>query len=180
MAVAAAVVAAAVAAGGAGGNRAMIRGYSGGKRNREANRDLKKRQKEERLRRNRELRARGIDPDLENPEEATAPLPEVKLEDVVIGVPSQPRREGFGPVKLFVGGLSPETTTADLRAAFAKFGELVDVAVINERGTNQSRGFGFVTYATSTAADAAMKDMNGVELDGRTVKVNRAEEPRFR
>jgi RNA recognition motif-containing protein len=170
------VVAAAAAA---GGDRAMMRGYSGGKRNREANRDLKKRQKEERLRRNRELRARGIDPDL-NAEDTTAPLPEVKLEDVVIGVPSQPRREGFGPVKLFVGGLSPDTTSADLRAAFAKFGELVDAAVINERATNQSRGFGFVTYATSTASDAAMKEMNGVELDGRTIKVNRAEEPRFR
>jgi len=175
-----AAAAAAVVAGAAGGSRAMMRGYSGGKRNREASRDLKKKQKEERLRRNRELRARGIDPDVADTAEAEAPLPEVKLEDVVIGVPSQPRREGFGPVKLFVGGLSPETTTADLRAAFAKFGELVDVAVINERGTNQSRGFGFVTFATSTASDAAIKEMNGVELDGRTIKVNRAEEPRFR
>jgi hypothetical protein len=179
-AVAAAVAAAAAAAAGVGGNRAMMRGYSGGKRNREANRDLKKRQKEERLRRNRELRARGIDPDLANEADATAPLPEVKLEDVVIGVPSQPRREGFGPVKLFVGSLSPDTTSADLRAAFAKFGELVDVAVITERGSNQSRGFGFVTFATSTAADTATKEMNGVELDGRNIKVNRAEEPRFR
>ncbi len=42
----------------------MSRFFSGGKRNREASRDLKKRQKEERLRRNRELRARGIDPDM--------------------------------------------------------------------------------------------------------------------
>jgi hypothetical protein len=157
----------------------MNRGYSGGKRNREAARDLRKRQKEERLRRNRELRARGIDPDLGEAETA-APLPEVKLEDVVIGVASQPRREGFGPVKLFVGGLSAETTTTDLRASFAKFGELVDVAVINERGTNRSRGFGFVTYATSTAADSAIAEMNGVELDGRTIKVNRAEAPRSR
>jgi RNA recognition motif-containing protein len=156
------------------------RGFTGGKRNREASRDLKKKQKEERLRRNRALRASGIDPDLDNIAEAEAPLPEVKLEDVVIGVPSQPRSEGFGPVKLFVGGLSAETTAADLRAAFAKFGELVDVAVITERGTNQSRGFGFVTYATSIAADTAVKEMNGVELDGRTIKVNRAEEPRFR
>jgi hypothetical protein len=172
-----AAVAGAVAA---GGSRAVNRGYSGGKRNREASRDLRKKQKEQRLQRNRELRARGIDPDMSDTVEAAAPLPEVKLEDVVIGVPSRPRREGFGPVKLFVGGLSAETTSADLRAAFAKFGELVDVAVINERGTNQSRGFGFVTYATSTAADSATKEMNGVELDGRTIKVNRAEEPRFR
>jgi hypothetical protein len=158
----------------------MNRGFSGGKRNREANRDLKKKEKEERLRRNRELRARGLDPDLNEMAEPVAPLPEVKLEDIVIGVPSQPRREDFGPVKLFVGGLSSETTSADLRAAFGKLGELVDAAVVVERGSNQSRGFGFVTYATSAAADAAIKQMNGAELDGRTLRVNRAEEPRTR
>ena len=180
MAAAAVVVAAAAVAGAAAGSRLMQRGYSGGKRNREVARDLKKKDKEQRLRRNRELRARGVDPDLPDTVEATAPLPEVKLEDVVIGVPSRPRSEGFGPVKLFVGGLSAETTAGDLRAAFSKHGELVDVAVITERGTNRSRGFGFVTFATSTAADAAIKEMNGVELDGRTLKVNRAEEPRFR
>ena len=45
----------------------MSRAFSGGKRNREASRDLKKRQKEERLRRNRDLRARGIDPDMMDP-----------------------------------------------------------------------------------------------------------------
>jgi len=177
---AAAAAAVAAVAGAAAGSRAMNRNFSGGKRNREANRDQKKKEKEQRLRRNRELRARGIDPDLGDTADAPAPLPEVKLEDIVIGVPSRPRREGFGPVKLFVGGLAPTTETNDLRAAFAKFGELVDVAVINERGTSQSRGFGFVTFATSTAADAATKEMNGAELDGRTIKVNRAEEPRFR
>jgi RNA recognition motif-containing protein len=158
----------------------MTRAYSGGKRNREASRDLKKRQKEERLRRNRELRARGFDPDVAGMAEPPPPLPEVKLEDIVIGVPSQPRREGFGPVKLFVGGLSQDTTAADLRHAFAKFGELVDAVVINERATNQSRGFGFVTFASSIAAQTAIQEMNGTELDGRTLKVNRAEEPRFR
>jgi hypothetical protein len=158
----------------------MNRGYSGGKRSREANRDAKKKQKEERLRHNRELRARGIDPDVSDMAEPAAPLPEVKLEDIVIGVASQPRRQDFGPVKLFVGGLSAETTTADLRAAFAKFGELVDVAVVTDRASHQSRGFGFVSYATSTAADSAAKAMNGAELDGRTLKVNRAEESRNR
>lgn len=170
----------AVGAAGADGSHAVNRQYSGGKRNREAARDLRKKEKEQRLRRNRELRARGIDPDIGDAAEAAAPLPEVKLEDVVIGVPSRPRREGFGPVKLFVGSLSMDTTTADLRTAFAKFGELVDVAVISERATNQSRGFGFVTYASSAAAETAIKEMNGAELDGRTIKVNRAEEPRFR
>jgi|SRR5450432_475882 RNA recognition motif. (a.k.a. RRM, RBD, or RNP domain) len=154
----------------------MNRGYSGGKRSREANRDLKKREKEDRLRRNRELRARGIevtdDPlDLEN----AAPLPEVKLEDVVIGVASRPRRGDFGPTKLFIGGLSSDTTTKEIQTAFAPFGEIVDAIVIADRSTGQSRGFGFVTYQSSAAADAAIKQMNGAELDGRTLKVNRAE-----
>jgi hypothetical protein len=158
----------------------MNRGFTGGKRNREATRDLRKKEKEHRLKRNRELRARGLDPDVSGMEEPAAPLPEVKLEDIVIGVPSRPRTEDFGPVKLFVGGLSLETTAADLRAAFAKFGELVDVAVISDRATRKSRGFGFVSFATVAAADAATKEMNGAELDGRTLKVNRAEEPRFR
>ncbi|HEX4405672.1 MAG TPA: hypothetical protein VH560_12630 [Polyangia bacterium] len=156
----------------------MNRGYSGGKRNREASRDLKKREKEDRLRRNRELRARGIDPDMQDaPVDGaeSAPLPEVKLEDVVIGVASRPRRGDFGPTKLFVGGLSSDTTTEDLRASFAKFGEIIDVIVIADRATSQSRGFGFVTYSSSTVAETAIKEMNGVELDGRTLKVNRAE-----
>lgn len=174
MAAAVVAAAAAVAAAAGAGSPAMNRGFSGGKRNREASRDLKKKEKEERLRRNRELRARGLDPDMI--EAAEAPLPEVKLEDIVIGVPSRPRREDFGPVKLFVGGLSQDTTTADLRAAFQPLGELVDVAVVTERSTNQSRGFGFVTFASSTAADAAIKQMNGTELDGRTLRVNRAED----
>jgi hypothetical protein len=154
------------------------RGYTGGKRNREASRDLKKKEKEERLRRNRELRARGIDPDVQDGLDAEAgptALPEVKLEDVVIGVAPQPRRLDFGPVKLFVGGLGSDITTEDLRNAFRKFGDIVDVAVIADRATNQSRGFGFVTFQTSTAAEAAIKEMNGFQLDGRALKVNRAE-----
>jgi hypothetical protein len=156
----------------------MSRAFSGGKRNREAVRDLRKKEKEQRLRRNRELRALGIDPDLRDLAEPAAPLPEVKLEDIVIGVRSQPRSEAFGPVKIFVGGLSAETTTGELRAAFEKLGRVVDAAVVLERATSRSRGFGFVSYETSTEADAAIKQMNGAELDGRTLRVNRAEELR--
>jgi RNA recognition motif-containing protein len=155
----------------------MSRAFSGGKRNREAARDLKKRQKEERLRRNRDLRARGIDPDVMDapagPEGSS--LPEVKLEDVVIGVASHSRRADFGPTKLFVGGLSSMTTAADLRSFFSKFGEVVDAVVVPNRSTGQSRGFGFVSYQSATAADEAIKGTNGVELDGHPIKVNRAE-----
>ncbi|HEY7371831.1 MAG TPA: RNA-binding protein [Polyangia bacterium] len=153
----------------------MSRAFSGGKRNREASRDLKKRQKEDRLRRNRDLRARGLDPDLVDPANAPAPLPEVKLEDVVISVPSQSRRADFGPIKLFVGGLSTDTTAADLRRWFAPFGDVADAIVVTDRGTGRSRGFGFVSYRSPAAAEAATKGLDGVEVDGQTLKVNRAE-----
>jgi hypothetical protein len=155
----------------------MNRAFSGGKRNREAARDLKKRQKEDRLRRNRELRAQGIDPDMMDASAAPEgePLPEVKLEDVVIGVAPQARRVDFGPTKLFVGGLGPSTTEADLRAFFSKFGQVVDAVVIPNRSTGESRGFGFVSYPTSALAEEAIKGASGAELDGHILKVNKAE-----
>ncbi|HVR61713.1 MAG TPA: hypothetical protein VMU50_07420 [Polyangia bacterium] len=155
----------------------MSRAFSGGKRNREVNRDLKKKQKEERLRRNRELRARGIDPDLSESSvgPALTALPEVKLEDVVISVARQPRRGDFGPTKLFIGGLGSMTTAAELRAFFSRFGELVDAMVVVNRSTGQSRGFGFISYRSSTEADQAIAGANGAELDGHPIRVNHAE-----
>jgi cold-inducible RNA-binding protein len=154
----------------------MSRAFSGGKRNREAARDLKKRQKADRLRHNRELRASGIDPDLNAsaPPEGAA-LPEVKLEDVVMSVAPRPRQGDFGPTKLFVGGLAPRTTAADLRAHFAQFGEVVDAVVVVNRSTGYSRGFGFVSYRSSAQADEATKATNGVDVDGQLLRVNRAE-----
>ena len=153
------------------------RGFTGGKRSREAARDLKKRQKAERLRRNRDLRSRGIDPDLMNasgPPEGAA-LPEVKLEDVVISVAPRPRQDDFGPTKLFVGGLAATTTAGDLRALFSPFGELVEAVVVMNRSTGRSRGFGFVSYRSAAAADDAIKGTNGADMDGQQLRVNRAE-----
>jgi hypothetical protein len=155
----------------------MSRYFSGGKRNREAARDLKKREKEARLRRNRDLRAQGIDPDVMDAPAAPGGggLPEVKLEDVVIGVAPRSRRVDFGPTKLFVGGLGANTTVGDLRTFFSRFGELVEVIIVPNRSTGQSRGFGYVSYQSATAADEAIKSMNGIELDGHPIRVNRAD-----
>lgn len=155
----------------------MNRGYAGGKRQREAERDRKKKEKQERLRRNRELRSQGIDPDVEGSElpAESESQPEVKLEDVVIGVAPRPRREVLGPTKLFVGGLSHHTSTEDLRTAFSRFGTITDAVVIADRATGRSRGFGFVTYEQPAEAAEAAKQMNGAELDGRILKVNPAE-----
>lgn len=78
--------------------------------------------------------------------------------------------------RLYVGNLSFNATNDTVRAAFAPFGEITDVHVVNDRETGQSRGFGFVTMGTGDAAKKAIADMNGALLDGRPLKVNEAEE----
>jgi RNA recognition motif-containing protein len=78
--------------------------------------------------------------------------------------------------KLFVGGLSWSTRDDDLAGAFEKFGELVEVKIITDRESGRSRGFGFVTFADADAAQKAMEEMDGVDLDGRAIRVNEAHE----
>ena len=78
--------------------------------------------------------------------------------------------------KLFVGGLSYHTTDAVLLEGFERFGEVLEAKVITDRDTQRSRGFGFVTFADAQAADSAMAEMDGREFDGRTIKVNEAQE----
>jgi len=78
--------------------------------------------------------------------------------------------------KLFVGGLSWGTTDEGLHGAFSRFGEIAEATVITDRDTGRSRGFGFVTFANDESAVSAISEMNGAELDGRTIKVNEAED----
>jgi RNA recognition motif-containing protein len=80
--------------------------------------------------------------------------------------------------KLFVGGLSWDTNDAGLRGAFEPFGEVVEAKVITDRDTGRSRGFGFVTFADPEAARTAMQEMDGSSLDGRSLRVNEAEDRR--
>jgi len=79
-------------------------------------------------------------------------------------------------VKLFVGSLSWDTTDQTLRDAFTRFGEVVEAKVITERDSGRSRGFGFVTFADDDAGRKAISEMNGAELDGRTIRVDEASE----
>ncbi len=78
--------------------------------------------------------------------------------------------------RLYVGNLSFSATDQTLRDAFAAHGDVTDVHVVIDRMTGQSRGFGFVTMGSQNEANAAMEAMNGVDLDGRSLKVNEAEE----
>ena len=78
-------------------------------------------------------------------------------------------------MNIYTGNLSYNTTDADLREAFEAFGKVTSDTVISDRATGQSKGFGFVEMANNSEADAAIKALNGRDLNGRTIKVNQAE-----
>jgi RNA recognition motif-containing protein len=80
--------------------------------------------------------------------------------------------------KLFVGGLSWNTTDDGLRSGFERFGTVTDAKVIQDRETGKSRGFGFVTFESPEIAQSACDEMNGKDLDGRTIRVSVAEDRR--
>ena len=77
-------------------------------------------------------------------------------------------------VKLYVGNLAYTTTEDDLRTLFAQAGTIASVALIKDRDTGRSKGFGFVEMADGSATNAAITALNGKELDGRTLRVNMA------
>jgi peptidyl-prolyl isomerase E (cyclophilin E) len=75
---------------------------------------------------------------------------------------------------LYVGGLADNVGVAQLTAAFIPFGDLVDVQIPRDSKSEQHRGFGFVEYAERDDALAALDNMHGAELFGRTLKVSMA------
>jgi len=78
--------------------------------------------------------------------------------------------------KLYVGGLSFNTTEDGLKEEFAKFGTVESATVIRDRYTDRSRGFGFVEMASDSEAEEAIKGLNSTTLDGRQITVNYARE----
>jgi len=82
--------------------------------------------------------------------------------------------------KLYVGGLSYNTTEATLKDTFAAAGTVESATIIMDKMTNRSKGFGFVEMATDEEAQKAIEMFDGKEVDGRAVKVNEAKpmEPR--
>jgi RNA recognition motif-containing protein len=78
--------------------------------------------------------------------------------------------------RIYVGNLSYSISTPDLRNAFSGSGTVTDAKVMTDRETGQSRGFGFVTFATAEDAIHAIASMNGADLAGRALVVNEAKE----
>jgi len=76
--------------------------------------------------------------------------------------------------KLYVGNLAFEVTTSDLEELFAQAGTCESVAVITDRDTGRSRGFGFVEMGSNGEAQKAIQQFDGHELKGRGLKVNEA------
>ena len=91
-------------------------------------------------------------------------------------------RRGGGPdrqrdrdeaAKIFVGGLPDSLNVDGLRREFEKFGRIVDCFTPGDRDTGKHKGFGFVTFEDVRDAEDAMREMDGKEIDGRTLRVNK-------
>ena len=76
--------------------------------------------------------------------------------------------------KLFVGGLSWNTTSEALEQAFSAYGDVIEAKVVTDRESGRSRGFGFVTFQDDEGATRAIEELDGSALDGRTIRVDRA------
>lgn len=76
--------------------------------------------------------------------------------------------------RLYVGNLSYRLNEADFAAAFKDFGELTYSAIVKDRETGRSRGFGFVEFGTIADAQEAMEALNNTELDGRPMNIKNA------
>ncbi len=79
--------------------------------------------------------------------------------------------------KLYVGNLPWSTTEADLRDMFSSFGEVLSAAVITDRDTGRSRGFGFVELEAA-GAEKAVAELDGRDFGGRALRVNEAHDKR--
>ena len=77
-------------------------------------------------------------------------------------------------MNIYVGKMSYEVTEEDLRLAFEPFGQVESAAIIKDKHSGQSKGFGFVEMASKAEGQSAIDGLNGKELKGRVLKVNEA------
>jgi RNA recognition motif-containing protein len=77
-------------------------------------------------------------------------------------------------MNIYVGNLSRDVSETDLKQAFEAFGAVQSAAIIKDKFTGQSRGFGFVEMPNKDEADKAVAALNGKDMKGRTLTVNEA------
>ncbi len=78
----------------------------------------------------------------------------------------------FYYMNIFVGNLNYSITEDDIREIFEEYGELSSVKLITDKFTGKSKGFGFVEMADADEAKKAIEELNGAEVEGRTMVVN--------
>ena len=79
-------------------------------------------------------------------------------------------------MNIFVGSLPYDLSEAELRDSFEKYGEVSSVKIITDKISGRSKGFGFIEMPDDETAKKAMEDLNGSEIHGRPIVVNKAEE----
>lgn len=79
---------------------------------------------------------------------------------------------------IYVGNISRQTSKDSLQALFAQYGKVTKCSMPMDKMTGQPRGFGFVEFEVESEGEAAIKALNGYELDGRTLRVNVAQDKR--
>ena len=77
-------------------------------------------------------------------------------------------------MEIYCGNLSFASTEDDLRQLFDAFGAVERVSIVTDRETGRSRGFGFVQMPNEDEARDAIEDLNGTQLQGRTLAINQA------
>lgn len=157
----------------------MSRGYySMGKRQRAQMKAEKKREKEARR---WEKRERGpSEPEIVSASEIVGDLPTIEqaMQNIPVAQNDGARDRSSAPIpaRLFVGGLSWDTTSQALRKYVERLGTVSDATVVQDRDTGRSRGFGFVELADRKDAAKVISKLDGSELDGRIIRVNVATE----
>lgn len=79
-------------------------------------------------------------------------------------------------MNIFIGSLPYSVKEASLKEVFEKYGEVSSARVITDKFTGRSKGFGFVEMGDDVAAQKAIDELNGSEMDGRPIVVNKANE----
>ena len=74
--------------------------------------------------------------------------------------------------KVFVGSLSWNVNEQELGDFFAQIGDIEEVKIITDRETGRSKGFGFITFVDEDSAQKSVEELDGKELDGRSIKVS--------
>ncbi len=83
-------------------------------------------------------------------------------------------------MNIYIGNLDYSLQEDDLKQIFGKYGEVTSVKLITDKFTGKGKGFGFVEMTEEKEATTAINELDGTEINGRNIKVNKARPPRER